>query len=108
MPKHIVIKELGGEIDGLISRPIGFPQFEIGQESFMFLHKWDDGNWRVFEYMQGKYNLFSKRGKKMVQREDVDQDDVSLLGDVSASETIAQAVPLDYFLKRIHTTMKKK
>jgi hypothetical protein len=108
-PETVVVKELGGQVDDITSAPIGFPQFTIGQETILFLHTWNDGSYRVLEYCQGKYNIYqdAKTHEKMVQREDIDQKEVALVGDVAESDTFTKPVTLKYLISRIQMELKK-
>ena len=103
-PSRIIIREFGGTVDGLTSRPIGFPTFKVGQESILFLNRWSDGAeaWRINAYSLGKYNIIrnGKSGAARVVREDVGQDDVLLLGDIPASQNIEE-MPLKAFQSRL-------
>ncbi|RMD96108.1 MAG: hypothetical protein D6812_17715 [Deltaproteobacteria bacterium] len=103
-PSRITVEEFGGTVDGLTSRPIGFPTFRVGQEAILFLNRWENDAtaWRINAYSQGKYNVIrdTKKGTARVVREDVSQDDVILLGDLPEGQDIEE-MPLKAFHARI-------
>ncbi|MEQ1504913.1 MAG: hypothetical protein ABMB14_21960 [Myxococcota bacterium] len=59
--EELYVREAGGELDGYVMQAIGFPQFDVGDELVLFLGTWldDSGDWRVNEYGQGIYEVFT-------------------------------------------------
>lgn len=57
-PDTLMIREVGGTVEGYTQVAIGFPALREGQEVVLFLARWDDcGDWRIDSYNQGKYRV---------------------------------------------------
>jgi hypothetical protein len=55
MNSNLVIREVGGEVDGYVTAAVGFPAFQPGADLVVFLNRWPDGTPRVAEYGAGFY-----------------------------------------------------
>jgi hypothetical protein len=54
--QELVVREVGGTVDGYTQEAIGFPMLREGEEVVLFLTQWDDSaDWRIEAYNQGKY-----------------------------------------------------
>jgi hypothetical protein len=58
----LIVRELGGTVDGYTISAIGFPSFRAGDELVVFLGRWDDGALRVSAGPQGFYRVERKAG----------------------------------------------
>ena len=55
-PELLVVREVGGSVDGYTQEAIGFPMLRQGENVVLFLTQWDDSaDWRIDSYNQGKY-----------------------------------------------------
>lgn len=55
-PQTLVVREVGGTVDGYTQEAIGFPELREGENVVLFLTQWDDSaDWRMEAYNQGKY-----------------------------------------------------
>lgn len=55
-PDTLVVREVGGTVDGYTQEAIGFPAIRRGEQVVLFLSKWDDSeDLRIHAYNQGKY-----------------------------------------------------
>ena len=69
-PDTLVIREVGGTVDGYTQEAIGFPVIRSGEDVVLLLSKWDDGaEYRIHAYNQGKY-LVKKQGMLEILIED--------------------------------------
>lgn len=63
----VMIKQLGGELDGYFTKVIGAPEFEVGEEVVLFLKPSENGFYHVHGMFQGKYKI---EGGKAKHRDD--------------------------------------
>ena len=69
-PDTLVIREVGGTVDGYTQEAIGFPVIRSGEDVVLMLSKWDDGSeYRIHAFNQGKY-LVKMRGTLEILTED--------------------------------------
>ncbi|HYC62860.1 MAG TPA: hypothetical protein VEK79_25190 [Thermoanaerobaculia bacterium] len=55
-PDTLVVREVGGTVDGYTQEAIGFPAIRRGEQVVLFLSEWDDStDLRIHAYNQGKY-----------------------------------------------------
>lgn len=55
-PDTLVVREVGGSVDGYTQEAVGFPAIRRGENVVLFLSEWDDnGDLRIHAYNQGKY-----------------------------------------------------
>jgi len=92
--ERIVVKELGGSVDGFAVAAIGFPQFNAGDELVVFLGRWDDdGNYRVAEYGQGIFRVKrQKSGDEVLDagpvQDSPDHEEVPVRGPIAVGTTV--------------------
>jgi len=66
-PDTLVVREVGGNVDGYVQEAIGFPAIRRGENVVLFLSQWEDGaDYRIHAYNQGKY-LVRTRGRDKVE-----------------------------------------
>jgi hypothetical protein len=69
-PDTLVVREVGGTVDGYTQEAIGFPVIRSGEDVVLMLSRWDDGvDYRIHAFNQGKY-LVRKHGTLEVLIED--------------------------------------
>lgn len=55
-PDTLVVREVGGTVDGYTQEAIGFPAIRRGEQVVLFLSKWENSeDLRIHAYNQGKY-----------------------------------------------------
>jgi hypothetical protein len=55
-PDTLLVREVGGTVDGYTQEAIGFPAIRRGENVVLFLSQWQDsGDMRIHAYNQGKY-----------------------------------------------------
>jgi hypothetical protein len=65
-PDMLMIREVGGTVDGYTQEAIGFPVIRSGQDVVLMLSAWEDGtDFRIHAYNQGKF-LVNRRGNREV------------------------------------------
>ncbi|HEV7922618.1 MAG TPA: hypothetical protein VGR02_17680 [Thermoanaerobaculia bacterium] len=96
-PNVLMLREVGGTVDGYTQEAVGFPTLREGQEVVLFLSKWEDGaDWRIHAYNQGKYIVREMHNRELVMHDPVMQgDDRSPASPRVRSNAIQEAAALD-------------
>ncbi|HYH08896.1 MAG TPA: hypothetical protein VEK11_17720 [Thermoanaerobaculia bacterium] len=69
-PDTLVVREVGGTVDGYTQEAVGFPAIRRGEQVVLFLSNWEDStDLRIHAYNQGKF-LVKHRGNLEVVVED--------------------------------------
>jgi hypothetical protein len=68
-PDTVVVREVGGTVDGYTQEAIGFPVLRDGERAVFFLAEAEEGAYRIHAYNQGKF-LVKNRGDVEVLVED--------------------------------------
>jgi hypothetical protein len=81
-PDTVVVREVGGTVDGYTQEAIGFPAIRSGENVVLMLSRWEDSaDYRIHAYNQGKF-LVRMSGKQEILIEDpVKQGDARLGND---------------------------
>ena len=74
-PDTLVIREVGGTVDGYVQEAIGFPMLRNGEEAVFFLAEAEDGAFRIHAYNQGKYLVRNRGGVEVLIEDPVKQGD---------------------------------
>ena len=61
----IVVRQIGGELEGYFTEVVGAPKFTVGEEVVLFLEPAENNFYHVFGMFQGKYRLEKGIGKNM-------------------------------------------
>jgi len=73
-PDTLVVREVGGTVEGYTMEAIGFPAVRRGEEVVLLLSKWDDGSdLRIHAYNQGKYLVRDRGGVEVLVADPVTQ-----------------------------------
>jgi len=73
-PDTLMVREVGGTVDGYTQQAVGFPTLREGQEVVLFLSKWSDSSdYRIHAFNQGKFNVKMIRGVEMAVPDEVQQ-----------------------------------
>ncbi len=69
-PDTVVVREVGGTVDGYTQEAIGFPAIRSGENVVLMLSRWEDSaDYRIHAYNQGKY-LVRMNGRQEILIED--------------------------------------
>jgi hypothetical protein len=81
-PDTLVVREVGGTVDGYTQEAIGFPMIRRGEDVVLMLSQWEDGSeLRIHGYNQGKYLVKSRGGRLVLVADSVHQGDERLGAD---------------------------
>ncbi|HVG24304.1 MAG TPA: hypothetical protein VND45_09145 [Thermoanaerobaculia bacterium] len=70
-PDTLVVREVGGTVDGYTQEAIGFPEIRKGEDVVLMLAPWDGSpDLRIHAYNQGKY-LVKRSGTQEILVEDM-------------------------------------
>ncbi|HET8773858.1 MAG TPA: hypothetical protein VFP80_08710 [Thermoanaerobaculia bacterium] len=66
-PDTLMIREVGGTVDGYTQEAIGFPMLRSGEDVVLMLSQWEDGaDYRIHAFNQGKYIVSRRGGREMI------------------------------------------
>jgi hypothetical protein len=104
-PDTLVVREVGGTVDGYTQEAIGFPAIRQGEDVVLMLSQWEDStDLRIHAFNQGKY-LVQKHGALEILTEDpVKQGEARLGrdGDHGPQENLmAPGLRMDEFAKMV-------
>lgn len=78
-PATLVVREVGGTVDGYTQEAIGFPAVRNGEDVVLMLSKWDDSaDMRIHAFNQGKYLVRNRGGVEVLISDPVKQGDARL------------------------------
>ena len=78
-PDTLVVREVGGTVDGYTQEAIGFPVLRRGEQVVFFLAPTEDGSsYRIHAYNQGKYLVKSRMGAEVLVEDPVKQGESRL------------------------------
>ena len=71
LPSEITIRMLGGRADGMRSHVDGVPEFQAGEEVYLFLWNREGEPYRVLGWMQGTFRILrdARTGAEMVTQD---------------------------------------
>ena len=78
-PDTLVVREVGGTVDGYTQEAVGFPAIRRGEQVVLFLSNWEDSaDYRIHAYNQGKFLVRERAGKEIVTEDPVKQGEARL------------------------------
>ena len=78
-PATLMIREVGGTVDGYTQEAIGFPLIRAGEDVVLMLSQWEDGaDFRIHAFNQGKYLVGRRAGREVVTADPVRQGEARL------------------------------
>ena len=81
-PDTLVVREVGGTVDGYTQEAIGFPAIRRGEQVVLFLSNWDDSaDLRIHAYNQGKYLVQLRGDTEVLVSDPVKQGEERVKGD---------------------------
>lgn len=81
-PDTLVVREVGGTVDGYTQEAIGFPAIRQGEQVVLLLSNWDDSDdLRIHAYNQGKYLVRFRGETEVLVSDPVKQGEERVKGD---------------------------
>jgi hypothetical protein len=78
-PDTLVVREVGGTVDGYTMEAIGFPMLREGQDVVLMLSKWDGStDYRIHAFNQGKFLVRQRAGGAVLVADTETQGSVRL------------------------------
>lgn len=78
-PDTLMVREVGGTVDGYTQDAIGFPAIRRGENVVLFLSQWEDSSdYRIHAFNQGKYLVRERGGFEMLVADPVKQGEARL------------------------------
>ena len=78
-PDTLVVREVGGRVDGYTQEAIGFPMLREGEEVVLMLSQWDgSADYRIHAFNQGKFLVKNRGGLEVLVEDPVKQGDERL------------------------------
>lgn len=77
-PDTLVVREVGGTVDGYTQEAIGFPVIRNGERVVFFLADAEDGAYRIHAYNQGKFLVKERGGVEVLVEDPVKQGEARL------------------------------
>ena len=75
-PDTLVVREVGGTVDGYTLEAIGFPAIRSGEDVVLMLGRWEDSaDYRIHAFNQGKYLVRNIGGVEKLSADPVQQGD---------------------------------
>ena len=95
-PDTLVVREVGGTVDGYTQEAIGFPELRRGEQLVLMLSEWEGStDLRVHAFNQGKFLVRERRGIEVLVRDPVQQGDVRLHREGRPFDVTVHAAPDD-------------
>ena len=75
-PDTLLVREVGGTVDGYTQEAIGFPAIRAGEDVVLLLGQWEDSpDFRIHAFNQGKFLVRNRGGRIVVTSDPVKQGD---------------------------------
>ena len=69
-PDTLLVREVGGTVDGYTQEAIGFPAIRRGENVVLMLSKWENSNdYRIHAFNQGKFLVRSRAGGEVLVKD---------------------------------------
>lgn len=79
-PDVLLVREVGGTVDGYRLEAIGFPELRTGEQVVLMLSKWEGSeDLRIHAFNQGKYLVRNRGGIEVLVSDPVRQGDLRLV-----------------------------
>ena len=80
-PDTLLVREVGGTVDGYTQEAIGFPMIRGGEDVVFFLTTWEGStDYRIHAFNQGKFLVRNRGGVEVLVADPVKQGDARLIG----------------------------
>jgi hypothetical protein len=78
-PDTLVVREVGGTVEGYTQEAIGFPALREGEDVVLMLSQWEGSpDFRIHAFNQGKYLVKNRGGLEVLTEDPVKQGDARL------------------------------
>ncbi len=78
-PDTLLVREVGGTVDGYRQEAIGFPELRRGEQVVLFLSLWEGrSDYRIHAYNQGKFLVRQRMGVEVLVEDPVKQGEARL------------------------------
>lgn len=78
-PDTLVVREVGGTVDGYTQEAIGFPAIRAGEDVVLFLANWENStDYRIHAFNQGKFLVRNRGGVEVLIEDPVKQGESRL------------------------------
>jgi hypothetical protein len=78
-PDTLLVREVGGTVDGYTQEAIGFPAIRSGEDVVLFLSQWENSaDYRIHAFNQGKFLVRNRGGVEVLVQDPVKQGDSRL------------------------------
>jgi hypothetical protein len=78
-PDTLVVREVGGTVDGYTQEAIGFPMIRDGEEVVLMLSAWENSSdMRIHAFNQGKYLVRNRGGRDVLVTDSVHQGEARM------------------------------
>lgn len=78
-PDTLLVREVGGTVDGYTQEAIGFPEIRSGEKVVLLLSNWEGSDdLRIHAYNQGKYLVRHRDGIEILTEDPIKQGDARL------------------------------
>ncbi len=103
-PDTLMVREVGGTVDGYTQEAIGFPAIRRGENVVFFLSQWEDSaDYRIHAYNQGKYLVRERGGLEVLVADPVKQGEARQeRHERFAMTTDGAALGLEEFATMVH------
>lgn len=92
-PETLVVREVGGTVDGYTQEAIGFPEIRRGEQVVLMLAEWEGStDLRVHAFNQGKFLVRERSGVEVLVADPVKQGDARLARGSGPFDVRADAV----------------
>jgi hypothetical protein len=104
-PAVLMLREVGGTVDGYTQQAIGFPSLREGEDVVLLLTVWEDsGEYRIQGFHRGKYLVRDRNGRAMMR---LDRETQGTGRDDAAAKTAADdEVSIDEFRTQVGAVMR--
>lgn len=103
-PDVLVVREVGGTVDGYTQEAIGFPALREGEDVVLFLSQWDDSSdFRIESYNQGKLLVRHRGEQEILTADPVTQGHERLrnVGPQMRTDSLDNALTIDEFAQMV-------
>jgi hypothetical protein len=78
-PDTLVVREVGGTVDGYTQEAVGFPAIRRSEQVVLFLSEWENSSdFRIYAFNQGKYLVRERAGIEVLVADPVKQGEARL------------------------------
>jgi hypothetical protein len=78
-PATLIVREVGGTVDGYTQEAIGFPAIRTGEDVVLMLAQWEDGaDFRIHAFNQGKFLVSRRAGREVLTADPVRQGEARM------------------------------